>query len=92
MGPLETCSQEAIKVVFDVNLFGTINTIQAFLPGMKCRKAGKIIITSSVGALQGEEPCGGIGSQPRLHSPVPKACCVLHCPELGTLHQAQGKS
>ncbi|XP_014449664.1 17-beta-hydroxysteroid dehydrogenase type 1 isoform X2 [Alligator mississippiensis] len=53
MGPLETCSQEAIKVVFDVNLFGTINTIQAFLPGMKCRKAGKIIITSSVGALQG---------------------------------------
>ncbi|XP_019410146.1 PREDICTED: estradiol 17-beta-dehydrogenase 1 isoform X2 [Crocodylus porosus] len=53
MGPLETCSQEAIKAVFDVNLFGTINTIQAFLPGMKCRKAGKIIITSSVGALQG---------------------------------------
>ncbi|XP_030397289.1 estradiol 17-beta-dehydrogenase 1 isoform X2 [Gopherus evgoodei] len=28
-------------------------TIQAFLPGMKRRKAGKIIISSSVGALQG---------------------------------------
>ncbi|XP_043392724.1 17-beta-hydroxysteroid dehydrogenase type 1 isoform X2 [Chelonia mydas] len=53
MGPLETCSYQAMKTIFDVNVFGTIGTIQAFLPGMKRRKAGKIIISSSVGALQG---------------------------------------
>uniref|UniRef100_A0A8C3HT05 Estradiol 17-beta-dehydrogenase n=1 Tax=Chrysemys picta bellii TaxID=8478 RepID=A0A8C3HT05_CHRPI len=53
MGPLETCSFQAMKTIFDVNVFGTIGTIQAFLPGMKRRKAGKIIISSSVGALQG---------------------------------------
>ncbi|KAM9112363.1 17-beta-hydroxysteroid dehydrogenase type 1 [Pangshura tecta] len=53
MGPLETCSYQAMKNIFDVNVFGTIGTIQAFLPGMKRRKAGKIIISSSVGALQG---------------------------------------
>uniref|UniRef100_A0A8C3SMV5 Hydroxysteroid 17-beta dehydrogenase 1 n=1 Tax=Chelydra serpentina TaxID=8475 RepID=A0A8C3SMV5_CHESE len=53
MGPLETCSHQAMKTIFDVNVFGTIGTIQAFLPGMKRRKAGKIIVSSSVGALQG---------------------------------------
>uniref|UniRef100_A0A8C8R5S4 Hydroxysteroid 17-beta dehydrogenase 1 n=1 Tax=Pelusios castaneus TaxID=367368 RepID=A0A8C8R5S4_9SAUR len=53
MGPLEICSYQAMKTVFDVNVFGTIGTIQTFLPGMKRRKAGKIIISSSVGALQG---------------------------------------
>ncbi|XP_075767581.1 17-beta-hydroxysteroid dehydrogenase type 1 [Pelodiscus sinensis] len=53
MGPLETCSPQAMKSVFEVNVFGTIGTIQAFLPGMKRRKAGKIIVSSSVGGLQG---------------------------------------
>ncbi|NWW95176.1 DHB1 dehydrogenase, partial [Rhynochetos jubatus] len=53
MGPLETCSEQAIKSVFDVNLFGAVRTIQAFLPAMKRRRAGRIIISSSIGGLQG---------------------------------------
>uniref|UniRef100_A0A8D0GKL1 Estradiol 17-beta-dehydrogenase n=1 Tax=Sphenodon punctatus TaxID=8508 RepID=A0A8D0GKL1_SPHPU len=53
MGPLETYSYQAMKNIFDINLFGTISTIQTFLPGMKQRKAGKIIVSSSVGGLQG---------------------------------------
>ncbi|KAM6238863.1 LOW QUALITY PROTEIN: 17-beta-hydroxysteroid dehydrogenase type 1 [Porphyrio hochstetteri] len=53
MGPLETCSDQAMKTVFDVNLFGAIRTIQAFLPAMKRRRAGRIIISSSIGGLQG---------------------------------------
>ncbi|KAE8614203.1 hypothetical protein XENTR_v10008039 [Xenopus tropicalis] len=53
MGPLECHSYESMKKIFDVNLFGTISTIQAFLPGMKQRKSGRIIISSSVGGLQG---------------------------------------
>ncbi|NWX43813.1 DHB1 dehydrogenase, partial [Steatornis caripensis] len=53
MGPLETCSDQAMKTVFDVNLFGAIRTIQAFLPAMKRRRAGRIIVSSSIGGLQG---------------------------------------
>ncbi|XP_064329112.1 17-beta-hydroxysteroid dehydrogenase type 1 isoform X1 [Phalacrocorax carbo] len=53
MGPLETCSDQAMKTVFDVNFFGAIRTIQAFLPAMKRRRAGRIIISSSIGGLQG---------------------------------------
>ncbi|XP_053309716.1 17-beta-hydroxysteroid dehydrogenase type 1 [Spea bombifrons] len=53
MGPLECHTYETMKNIFDVNLFGTISTIQAFLPGMKQRKTGRIIISSSVGGLQG---------------------------------------
>ncbi|XP_075071476.1 17-beta-hydroxysteroid dehydrogenase type 1 [Mixophyes fleayi] len=53
MGPLECQTYDTMKKVFDVNLFGTISTIQAFLPGMKQRRSGRIIISSSVGGLQG---------------------------------------
>ncbi|KAM4622738.1 alpha-N-acetylglucosaminidase [Discoglossus pictus] len=53
MGPLEIHSYDTIKKIFDVNLFGTIGTVQAFLPGMKQRRSGQIIISSSVGGLQG---------------------------------------
>ncbi|KAM4691881.1 alpha-N-acetylglucosaminidase [Rhinophrynus dorsalis] len=53
MGPIECHTYETMKKIFDVNLFGTISTIQAFLPGMKQRKSGRIIISSSVGGLQG---------------------------------------
>ncbi|XP_029878106.1 17-beta-hydroxysteroid dehydrogenase type 1 isoform X1 [Aquila chrysaetos chrysaetos] len=58
MGPLETCSDQAMKTIFDVNLFGAIRTIQAFLPAMKRRRAGRIIVSSSIGGLQGGTwPC-----------------------------------
>uniref|UniRef100_A0A8B9G4V1 Uncharacterized protein n=1 Tax=Amazona collaria TaxID=241587 RepID=A0A8B9G4V1_9PSIT len=46
MGPLETCTDQDMKNVFDVNLFGAIRTIQAFLPTMKRRRAGRIIVSS----------------------------------------------
>lgn len=53
MGPLETCSEQAMKTLFDVNVFGAVRTIQAFLPAMKSRRAGRIIVSSSIGGLQG---------------------------------------
>ncbi|XP_051650674.1 17-beta-hydroxysteroid dehydrogenase type 1 isoform X2 [Manacus candei] len=53
MGPLETCSDQAMKTLFDVNFFGAVRTIQAFLPAMKRRRAGRIIVSSSIGGLQG---------------------------------------
>lgn len=59
MGPLETCSEQAMRTVFEVNLFGAIRTIQAFLPAMKRRRAGRIVVTGSVGGLQGGHCMGG---------------------------------
>ncbi|KAF3845996.1 hypothetical protein F7725_003074 [Dissostichus mawsoni] len=40
------------RVILEVNLFGTIQTIQAFLPGMKARGQGHILVTGSTGGLQ----------------------------------------
>ncbi|KAJ8251239.1 hypothetical protein GJAV_G00218840 [Gymnothorax javanicus] len=53
MGPLETLSQDLMMQILDVNLLGTIRTIQAFLPGMKTRRSGHVLVTGSIGGLQG---------------------------------------
>ncbi|NXJ05429.1 DHB1 dehydrogenase, partial [Odontophorus gujanensis] len=53
LGPLELCSEQAMRAVFEVNVFGAVRTIQAFLPAMKQRRAGRIVVSSSVGGLRG---------------------------------------
>ncbi|XP_007234532.1 estradiol 17-beta-dehydrogenase 1 [Astyanax mexicanus] len=53
MGPLEAQSDETMRRILDVNLLGTIHTIQTFLPDMKRRKDGRILVTGSMGGLQG---------------------------------------
>ncbi|KAJ8253756.1 hypothetical protein COCON_G00203680 [Conger conger] len=53
MGPLETLSQDTMRQTLDVNLLGTIRTIQTFLPGMKARRSGRVLVTGSIGGLQG---------------------------------------
>lgn len=53
MGPLETLSMDTIRDVLEVNLLGTIRTIQTFLPDMKRRRCGRILVTGSIGGLQG---------------------------------------
>lgn len=54
MGPLEVQSLESMRRVLEVNLLGTIQTIQAFLPNMKARGKGHILVTGSAGGLHGE--------------------------------------
>lgn len=39
---------DAIKAMFDVNLFGALRMIQAVLPGMRSRRSGSIITISSL--------------------------------------------
>ncbi|XP_036408836.1 estradiol 17-beta-dehydrogenase 1 [Megalops cyprinoides] len=53
MGPLEALSQDTMRQILDVNLLGTISTIQTFLPDMKARRSGHILVTGSTGGLQG---------------------------------------
>ncbi|XP_042576382.1 estradiol 17-beta-dehydrogenase 1 isoform X1 [Cyprinus carpio] len=53
MGPLEAHSLDTIHAVLDVNLLGTLRTIQTFLPDMKRKRHGRILVTGSMGGLQG---------------------------------------
>lgn len=48
ISPAELTLEGDIRHVFDVNVMGTVNAIQAVLPGMKKMGAGSIIIVSSI--------------------------------------------
>lgn len=50
-GAVEFIDEEEMKRQFEVNLFGTINTVKAVLPQMRMQKSGKIICISSVAAV-----------------------------------------
>lgn len=54
MGPLEVLSLDSTRRIMEVNLLGTIQTIQAFLPDMKAQGRGHILVTGSTGGLHGE--------------------------------------
>lgn len=54
MGPLELQSLDSMRHILEVNLLGTIQTIQAFLPEMKAESQGRILVTGSTGGLHGE--------------------------------------
>ncbi|XP_029016035.1 estradiol 17-beta-dehydrogenase 1 [Betta splendens] len=53
MGPLEVQSLDSMRRILEVNLLGTIQTIQAFLPEMKAQGQGRILVTGSTGGLHG---------------------------------------
>lgn len=83
LGPLEAHSADAVGSVLDVNVVGTVRMLQAFLPDMKRRGSGHILVTASMGGLMGEwkrrglvrlarrAPCGSAPQQ--LHLPL-KGC------------------
>ena len=50
-GAIEFIEEEEMKRQFEVNLFGTINTVKAVLPQMRKQKRGRIICISSVAAV-----------------------------------------
>lgn len=55
LGPLEAHELDAVGAVLDVNVVGTIRMLQAFLPDMKRRHSGRVLVTASVGGLMGEQ-------------------------------------
>ncbi len=50
-GAIEFIPEEDMKRQFDVNLYGTINTVKAVLPYMRKENAGRIICISSLSAI-----------------------------------------
>ena len=47
-GPLEALPMDAVRSVFETNVFGALHVIQVFLPGMRERGSGTIVIISLV--------------------------------------------
>ena len=50
-GPVEFIPEADTKRQFEVNLFGTVNTVKAALPYMRKARAGRIVALSSVAAV-----------------------------------------
>ena len=48
-GPLEALPVDAVRLVFETNVFGALRVMQAFLPGMRERRSDMIVNISSVG-------------------------------------------
>ena len=58
-GPLSLIPLERLRAVFEVNVFGTFAITQRVARGMRKRRAGRIIIMSSIGGVR-----AGVGSGP----------------------------
>ncbi len=49
----DATTDEALRAVFEVNVFGVVRTIRPFLPGMIARRSGRILIVSSAVGKRG---------------------------------------
>jgi NAD(P)-dependent dehydrogenase (short-subunit alcohol dehydrogenase family) len=52
-GAIEETEDKIARLLFDVNFFGTANTIHAVLPVMRAQRSGTIINLTSIGGLSG---------------------------------------
>ncbi|KQQ22184.1 short-chain dehydrogenase [Rathayibacter sp. Leaf299] len=55
---VEEGEEEAVQRLFDTQLFGSVRTIKAVLPGMRSRRSGTIVNLSSIGARISPEGSG----------------------------------
>ena len=54
-GRLGTFTQEQIKTIMDINLVGSVHTLQAALPQMQSQNAGRIVLMASVTGRTGSD-------------------------------------
>ena len=58
-GPLSLIPMERLRAVFEVNVFGTFAVVQRVAQKMRNKRAGRILIVSSIGGVR-----AGVGSGP----------------------------
>jgi NAD(P)-dependent dehydrogenase (short-subunit alcohol dehydrogenase family) len=51
VGAVEEVSDAAVRAVFDVNVFGVLNTLRAALPALRAQRSGHVINIGSVGGF-----------------------------------------
>ncbi|MGH1360587.1 MAG: SDR family NAD(P)-dependent oxidoreductase [Burkholderiaceae bacterium] len=51
LGALATVPMDSVRQVFEVNVFGTLGVTQAAIPAMQRKRAGRIIIVSSIAGV-----------------------------------------
>ncbi|WP_314252109.1 oxidoreductase [Streptomyces sp. DSM 40907] len=51
VGAIEEVSDKAARALFDVNVFGVLNTLRATLPTLRARRSGHVLNISSVGGF-----------------------------------------
>ncbi|MFE5558343.1 oxidoreductase [Streptomyces sp. NPDC056544] len=51
VGAVEEVSEEAARALFDVNVFGVLNTLRATLPTLRARRSGHVLNIGSVGGF-----------------------------------------
>lgn len=60
IGPVETVPLEAIRGMFETNVFGTLRMIQAVVPAMRARGRGHVALVSSVAGRMSVTPLNGL--------------------------------
>ncbi len=58
-GPVESMDVAALQRMLEVNLIGTLNTMQAVIPSMRKAGAGNIVNIASLAGRRGMPPLGG---------------------------------
>ncbi|MEV7414784.1 SDR family NAD(P)-dependent oxidoreductase [Streptomyces sp. NPDC089919] len=51
VGAVEETSDEAVRALFDVNVFGVLNTLRATLPTLRAQRSGHVVNIGSVGGF-----------------------------------------
>ena len=57
--PVETMDPRELQRMLDVNLLGTLHTMQAILPSMRAARSGSIVNIASLAGRRGMPPLGG---------------------------------
>ena len=55
---IEEASDKAVRAVFDVNVFGVLNTLRAALPVLRAQRSGRVFTMGSVGGFTTAPACG----------------------------------
>lgn len=60
IGPVETVPLDGVRDMYETNVFGTLRMIQAFVPPMRARGRGHVVLVSSIAGRMSVTPLNGL--------------------------------